>query len=49
MPGRKASGRGTAHRMAADIGLRDTEVLQQGVHIRDEMLQRIVLFTRWCR
>jgi hypothetical protein len=29
--------------MAANIGLCDPEVLQQGVHIRDEMLQRVVL------
>src|SRR5262245_41426659 len=49
MPGRKASRRGTAHRMTADIGLRDPEVLQQGVHIRDEMLQRVVLLAGWRR
>ena len=48
MPGRKPSASRTAHRMARDIGLRDPEVLQQGVHILDEMLQRVVLLACWC-
>ena len=44
MPRGKSSGGRTAHRMAGDIGLGNTQVLQEGVHIRHQMAQGIVFF-----